>query len=186
MIQDTFEIQEAGQQVQVFGPQERHLKKIRETFAVSMTARRGIVKLTGDEAGVKGAKASLATLKQMAEQSPAGIRDEDVERVLGQIQGDAPPPEPVPIPLLDKGRTAVPKTAGQLHLVRMIRTHDIVFASGPAGTGKTYMAMAMALHAMGKNEIRKIVLARPAVEAGEKLGFLPGDLNEKVNPYLRP
>lgn len=186
MVQDTIEIPGQEQQIKVFGPQERHLKKIRETFAVSLTARRGIVKLAGDEAGVKGAKESLAALRQMAEKSPVEIRDEDVDRVLGQVQSDAPPPEPTPITLLDKGRTVVPKTAGQLHLVRMIRTHDIVFCSGPAGTGKTYMAMAMALHAMGKNEVRKIVLARPAVEAGEKLGFLPGDLYEKVNPYLRP
>ncbi len=186
MAQDTFEIQGAEQQLKVFGPQERFLKKIRDAFAVGVTARKGVVRLSGDETGVKSARDALTALQQAALTAPAEIREEDVDRILGQVQNDAPPPEPTPIPLLDKNRTVIPKTVNQLQLVRMIRTHDIVFARGPAGTGKTYMAMAMALHAMGKNEIRKIVLARPAVEAGEKLGFLPGDLYEKVNPYLRP
>jgi phosphate starvation-inducible PhoH-like protein len=83
-------------------------------------------------------------------------------------------------------RPITPKSPHQKQYVEMIRTHDIVFGIGPAGTGKTYLAMAMALASLFKKEIRRIILARPAVEAGEKLGFLPGDLYEKVNPYLRP
>jgi phosphate starvation-inducible PhoH-like protein len=83
-------------------------------------------------------------------------------------------------------RPITPKTLGQKEYVQAIRSHDIVFGIGPAGTGKTYLAMAMAVAAFHKKEVRRIILARPAVEAGEKLGFLPGDLYEKVNPYLRP
>ncbi|HCM42988.1 MAG TPA: hypothetical protein DIS66_06740 [Candidatus Omnitrophica bacterium] len=88
--------------------------------------------------------------------------------------------------IFHKGKLFEPKSKTQLAYLKSIQTHDIVFAIGPAGTGKTYLAVAAAVHALRKREVKKIILARPAVEAGESLGFLPGDLEEKVNPYLRP
>ena len=90
------------------------------------------------------------------------------------------------IPVSSKKRFIIPKTETQRQYIEAIRNHDIVIGIGPAGTGKTYLAMAMAINAFLKKQVSRIVLARPAVEAGEKLGFLPGDLYEKVNPYLRP
>ncbi len=185
-MEDSLKIGSYDEQLLVFGPQERFLKKIREAFGIEMSARNGLVKLSGAHEGVRSAKETILALQKAARSAPQEFGEDDVDRLVAQIRGATPPPAPLPIPLLEKGRSAIPKTAGQARLVEMIRTDDIVFCSGPAGTGKTYMAMAMALHAMGKNEVRKIILARPAVEAGEKLGFLPGDLFEKVNPYLRP
>jgi phosphate starvation-inducible PhoH-like protein len=90
------------------------------------------------------------------------------------------------IPVSSKRRLVIPKTDTQRHYIEAIRSHDIVIGIGPAGTGKTYLAMAMAISAFLKKEVSRIVLARPAIEAGERLGFLPGDMFEKVNPYLRP
>src|SRR5262249_54576685 len=91
-----------------------------------------------------------------------------------------------PVLIRSGGRQVSPKSIAQRHYLEAIRDHDIVFGIGPAGTGKTYLAMAMAVAALHERKVKRIILARPAVEAGEKLGFLPGDLAEKVNPYLRP
>ena len=93
---------------------------------------------------------------------------------------------PPPIDVVNAAKRIIPRTPGQARYVEAIREHDITFAVGPAGTGKTYLAVAMAVEALKQQQIRKIVLVRPAVEAGESLGFLPGDLQAKINPYLRP
>ena len=107
------------------------------------------------------------------------------------VSGDAPPrgdgePEASGVSLHEKSREVKPRSAGQAKYIEAIREKDLVFCTGPAGCGKTYLAVAMAIHALRTDRVRKIVLARPAVEAGEKLGFLPGDMLAKVNPYLRP
>ena len=121
--------------------------------------------------------------------SPASPPDGARPAVIGRV---APPPgdgaadENGAVPLFEKSREVKPRSAGQATYVEAIRENDLVFCTGPAGCGKTYLAVAMAIHALRTDRVRKIVLARPAVEAGEKLGFLPGDMLAKVNPYLRP
>ena len=109
------------------------------------------------------------------------------DATIAQVNGEAPPPSARrAIDILEVGREIRPRTEGQARYVKAIRNNDVVFAVGPAGTGKTYLAVATAVEALKHQEIRKIVLVRPAVEAGESLGFLPGDLQAKINPYLRP
>jgi len=115
----------------------------------------------------------------------------DVERLIsdeahGELGRDGAPADPVKIILPGLRRVIQPKTTGQREYLRSIAEHDIVIGIGPAGTGKTYLAVAAAVDALARKRVRRIILARPAVEAGENLGFLPGDLQEKVDPYLRP
>ena len=111
---------------------------------------------------------------------------EEVSHILSGVSRPAAPAGPAAIEVLNAGRKVVPRTPGRRRYVQAISDHDIVFCSGPAGTGKTYLAVAMAVAALKQERIRKIVLVRPAVEAGESLGYLPGDLQAKINPYLRP
>jgi phosphate starvation-inducible PhoH-like protein len=106
--------------------------------------------------------------------------------VLGHVTGKRAAPLPAPVDVIHAARKVTPRTQGQARYIQSIRDHDITFAVGPAGTGKTYLAVAVAVEALKHHQIRKIVLVRPAVEAGESLGFLPGDLHAKINPYLRP
>lgn len=129
---------------------------------------------------------TIQQLKSVVERS-GSLDDDEVTRVLRQVVGDddsTVEAEPILIP--STGRKLRPRTKGQSTYVQAIRTHDLTFAVGPSGTGKTYLAVALAVEALKAQRIRKIVLVRPAVEAGESLGFLPGDLHAKINPYLRP
>jgi phosphate starvation-inducible PhoH-like protein len=128
----------------------------------------------------------LEALKQLVERRGAVAAD-DVRRALAQVTGGngSVVSEPT-IEVPDASRQIRPRTAGQSRYVTAIRNHELVFAVGPAGTGKTYLAVAMAVECLKRREVRRIVLVRPAVEAGESLGFLPGDLQAKINPYLRP
>jgi phosphate starvation-inducible protein PhoH and related proteins len=114
------------------------------------------------------------------------VSPDDVSRALGQASGQPPPVESLTVEVFQAGRKIQPRTPGQAVYMRAIAEHDLVFCAGPAGTGKTYLAVAMAVAALKQERIRKIVLVRPAVEAGESLGYLPGDLQAKINPYLRP
>ncbi len=124
-------------------------------------------------------------LKKIADRYGA-ISPDEVSQVLATVTGHTLDEEHAPIELQHAGRPIRPRTAGQARYVAAIRDHDLVFCVGPAGTGKTYLAVAMAVQALKQEIIRKIVLVRPAVEAGESLGYLPGDLQAKINPYLRP
>ncbi len=130
---------------------------------------RDIREISGEGYALKPEDIRFA-LRQISEGSDTSLRDLFVKNV----------------PVSSKRRFVIPKTETQTRYMDAIRESDIVFGIGPAGTGKTYLAMAMAIHAFVKKEVSRIVLARPAIEAGEKLGFLPGDIAEKVNPYLRP
>ncbi len=171
------------------GTQNENLKLVERRLGIRVGQRGTELHLTGPEAAVgtavkllEGLTAALKTGRQ--------IYKEDVEqalKVLGQ-GGDETLKSLTLQPILTQksGRHIVPKGLAQQQYVDLIRTNDIVFGIGPAGTGKTYLAMAMAVHALSERKVKRIILARPAVEAGEKLGFLPGDLAEKVNPYLRP
>ena len=173
----------------VFGQFDVFAKKIERTFRVTLIARDGNVKVMGEQAQAEKAR---RVLKQLTELSKRGntISEQNVDYVISLVFED----QEEEIVTIDKelichtlqGRPIKPKTLGQKKYVDAIRDKMITFGLGPAGTGKTYLAMAMAITAFKNNEVGRIILTRPAIEAGEKLGFLPGDLQSKIDPYLRP
>jgi phosphate starvation-inducible PhoH-like protein len=169
----------------LFGPRDQHLKQIRETLGVKISARDERIHIEGAEAAVAKATEVLEQLQTIAHQQ-GSLEAEDVARVLGRSTGRRLPAEVQSIEVLNAGRKIQPRTAGQTVYVQAMQDYELVLCSGPAGTGKTYLAVAMAVAALKQERIRKIVLVRPAVEAGESLGYLPGDLQAKINPYLRP
>jgi phosphate starvation-inducible PhoH-like protein len=169
----------------LFGPRDQYLRRIRSTLGVAISARDDRILIEGSDQAVAQATTVLEQLKGIA-QRQGEIAPHDVARVLGSVTGQTFADDQPPIQGLTVGKQVRPKTAGQAEYVKAIQEHDLVFCIGPAGTGKTYLAVAMAISALRQERIRKIVLVRPAVEAGESLGFLPGDLQAKINPYLRP
>ncbi len=173
--------------VSLFGTRDQHLRKLTDAFRVNITHRDGMVRVAGHPPAVSQATAALVQLKAMIERSRP-VDETVVARVIAEHQGgtDYPVQEIEPIRVAAAGRSIRPKTRGQAKYIEAIRKNDLVFAVGPAGTGKTYLAVAAAVESLLNDEIRKIVLVRPAVEAGESLGYLPGDMQAKINPYLRP
>jgi phosphate starvation-inducible protein PhoH and related proteins len=187
------EVPLGAQRTAILGSAERNLKMIREAFGVTVSARDGLVKLSGPQEGVFAARRVLDTLgKAVSEDRADSPREMTRERVLELITDVAAQTrligngEGAQTSLYAGGRAVRPKSPNQAAYLDAIREKDLVFAVGPAGTGKTYLAVAAAMHLLGTDRVRKLILVRPAVEAGEKLGFLPGDLQQKVNPYLRP
>lgn len=170
---------------QIFGLKDQNLRELRERFSVDVIYRDGEIRVSGESQAVLNATKMLELLRQEAERHGSVTS-------LGTSSNDAssnaefPIGIQSPIDIVQTGREIRPKTAGQQKYADAIREFDIVFSIGPAGTGKTFLASAMAIEALKNKLIRKIVLVRPAVEAGESLGFLPGDLFAKINPYLRP
>jgi phosphate starvation-inducible protein PhoH and related proteins len=168
------------------GTQNENLKLVERRLGIRVGQRGAELLLSGAAEQVAFAARLFDQLRAMLAAGRPVYR-EDVEqaiKVLGQGERDL---TDVTAPVLTRGgRQVSPKSIAQKRYVDAIKAHDIVFGIGPAGTGKTYLAMAMAVSALQERKVKRIILARPAVEAGEKLGFLPGDLAEKVNPYLRP
>lgn len=171
----------------VFGELDENIEKLTDAFDVDVFAMGTSVKISGEEKDVQGALRAIEALEKLCKKQPLGSqqvnmvigyakagKDFDVEDLMGTVAITA------------RGKIIRPKTLGQKKYVDAIKKSSIVFGVGPAGTGKTYLAVALAVYAFKNREIDKIILTRPAVEAGEKLGFLPGDMNEKVDPYLRP
>jgi len=184
--------------VALFGTADRHLKLIRQKLGVHVVARNGDVKLSGDGPAVNRAAEVLHDLVETVSRGRA-VSSEDVEERLsrvthegGMVRDADGPGEPhawrsgQALDVYMSNRSIVARTEGQDRYIEAMRTHDMVFCTGPAGTGKTYLAVAAAVAMLKRGQTRKLVLVRPAVEAGEKLGFLPGDMQQKVNPYLRP
>ena len=148
-----------------------------------LVARGDVVKVLGDEEDV----AAFAPLFESLKQHCARFNALSEEDILSTARGLQPREESGnTIVYSTGGKPICPRTAGQRRMVEAVGKHDLVFATGPAGTGKTYVAIALAVRALKQKEVRRIILSRPAVEAGEKLGFLPGDMKEKVDPYLQP
>lgn len=180
-------LDESIDRTELFGSMDRNLRELETTYQVLIIQRDNDLLVQGEEAekaaGILGEM--IETLKRgekLDEQKVGYIRDlnrEGISYSQQNVSGDI-------ICFTHEGRPLRPKTIGQKHYVDAIRKKDIVFGIGPAGTGKTYIAVAMAVNAFKNREVKRIILARPAVEAGESLGFLPGDLQEKVDPYLRP
>jgi len=182
-------LEHAGDAITLFGPSDSFLKIIEEKLDVSLVTRGGQVSVSGDPNKVQTVEDVLKGLIKLVKRGIA-ISERDVVYAVqlaeeGMIDAlvDLYDEE---ITINSKGKPIRVKTLGQRRYVQAMRKHDLVFAIGPAGTGKTYLAVVMAVTALKKGLIKRIVLTRPAVEAGESLGFLPGDLKEKVDPYLRP
>ena len=173
----------------IFGMQDAYLKKLERDFHVTVIDRNGSVAINGEEDNVHRVQGILTQLEEISRRGneieeqnvdyAITMSKEDQGEVLTQIDEDV-------ICHTVNGKPIKPKTLGQKKYVDAIRKKMIVFGIGPAGTGKTYLAMAMAITAFKNDEVSRIILTRPAIEAGEKLGFLPGDLQSKVDPYLRP
>ena len=176
----------------VFGQFDANIKKIESTFNVTMILRDDKLKISGREDDVHMAATVIDQLFEMAERG-AAVDAQKVDYVVSMIS-DHPQEARENLAVIDRdiichtinGKPIKPKTIGQRSYVNAIENSMIVFGVGPAGTGKTYLAMAKAITAFKNNEVGRIILTRPAIEAGEKLGFLPGDLQSKVDPYLRP
>ncbi|MBL8852031.1 MAG: PhoH family protein [Planctomycetaceae bacterium] len=167
----------------LFGAQDVNLRRIREAVGVSAVLRGDVLTLEGEEAPVRRARQVVEKLQSIVARNGALLEAE----VLNALELSAPGNGAAsPIDLFEKAKKVAARTPGQAEYVDAIRKHDLVFCRGPAGCGKTYLAVAMAVNAIRREQVRKIVLVRPAVEAGERLGFLPGDLLAKVNPFLRP
>jgi len=169
----------------LYGSHDRHLRLVRDTFQIQLVARHGLLKLEGEKERVDTSKEVLNKLLEIV-RSTGRLDLEDVEQAIIDAKNETTEESIQAIDVFQKGIFIKPKTDGQTKYLEAIKKNDLVFCIGPAGTGKTYLAVAMALSYLKSGRIRRIVLARPAVEAGEKLGYLPGDIKAKVNPYLRP
>ncbi len=173
----------------IFGNYDSYIRQIEDDLQVMITDRNGEVRVTGEEADVKKA---VKLINELVELSKRGnqIQEQNVSYALEMSkEGDEESLLEIDADCICHtitGKPIKPKTVGQKKYIDAIRSKMIVFGLGPAGTGKTYLAMAMAITAFKNHEVERIILTRPAIEAGEKLGFLPGDLQSKVDPYLRP
>jgi phosphate starvation-inducible PhoH-like protein len=184
-MEKTFQLEAGPHRALVFGPRDRHLRIIRDAFSVRLTVREGEVHVAGSAEGVRNTQTVLEELARMADDGQV-VTEREVRQVAETVGRIGQGPSLEKIEVYVAGRPVRPQTPGQLAYCRAIESNDLVFCVGPAGSGKTYLAVAMAVQALKREQIKRIVLVRPAVEAGEKLGFLPGDLEAKVNPYLRP
>lgn len=174
----------------VFGEFDRNINLIQKAFSVTIFARGGEVKITGDdESSVAKAEKAVKTLCDSFSRGEA-IEEQNVRYAIAMVndgaEGEIAAISGDCVCVSYSGKPIKPKTVGQKKYCDMIRRNTITFGVGPAGTGKTYLAVALAVTAFKQKQVQRIILTRPAVEAGEKLGFLPGDLQNKVDPYLRP
>lgn len=189
MYEQTVSIDRMENAVALFGSFDENIRTIEKEFGVSVLNRGSDLKVSGDIEAVSAAVRAIGGLLTLINKGEplnsqnvgyviSLVKDGSEER-LSEITGDC-------ICITTKGRPIKPKTLGQKKYIDAIKHNTVVFGIGPAGTGKTYLAVAMAVNAFRAKEVNRIILTRPAVEAGEKLGFLPGDLQQKVDPYLRP
>jgi len=184
-LEITIQLESIDKQLELFGPADSYLRLLRQSLGVQITARQGRLIIIGKEDDVKKATEIVDKMQKQlikyhsltAEDVTSFIKHKDLLNTLDTGKG---------ISVYSHKKVIEPTTKGQLKYIETMLANDLTFCIGPAGTGKTYLAVAIAVSMLRKKQIRRIVLARPAVEAGEKLGFLPGDLQAKVNPYLRP
>ncbi len=185
MPEVTISLEGHDEELAVFGSRDQHLRQVRDALGVKVLARHGEVRVEGEPARIEQARQVFEGLRalhrrrrvvspgEVADLIDAARRPDETER-RDQVE------------IREGGRLVRPRSDGQARYLRALRDNELVFCVGPAGTGKTYLAVALAVSALRRGQIKKIVLVRPAVEAGEHLGFLPGDLEAKINPYLRP
>lgn len=169
----------------LFGTRDRNLRRLRDVLHLDVVLRGDELHLHGDKSQVELGTEIVSELRSIIERKGL-LEDDDLDRALRRSQFPEGNGIDETIDVFHKAKKIRPMGAGQRAYIKAIREHDLVLCEGPAGSGKTYLAVAMAINALRQEQVRKIVLVRPAVEAGEKLGFLPGDMLAKVNPYLRP
>lgn len=189
MFEQIINVDRMEQAVSLFGSFDENIKLIEAQYGVKIVSRGSELKVSGDAENVSKAVRAINGLLLLINKGEAlseqnvryvlSLVNEDNEDKLSEMTGDC-------VCITAKGKPVKPKTLGQKKYIECIKSNTIVLGAGPAGTGKTYLAVAMAVNAFRAKEVNRIILTRPAVEAGEKLGFLPGDLQQKVDPYLRP
>lgn len=189
MIEQVINIERMEQAVNLFGSFDENIKIIENEFSVAVVSRGSELKITGEEENVLLASKAVSGLMQLISKGET-LNEQNVRYVISLVrEGNEDKLSEMSndcICISAKGKPVKPKTLGQKKYVEAIKNNTVIFGVGPAGTGKTYLAVAMAVTAFRSKQVNRIILTRPAVEAGEKLGFLPGDLQQKVDPYLRP
>jgi phosphate starvation-inducible PhoH-like protein len=184
-LETIIQLEPVSNQLELFGPADNHLRYLRKVFGVQITARQSNLIVSGQEKNVN----RVAEIIQKMQKHLLNHRSLAIKDIEGFINRDNWPfnsQVDEAVIVYPHKKVVEPSTKGQLKYVETMLANDVTFCIGPAGTGKTYLAVAVAVSMLKKKQTRRIVLARPAVEAGEKLGFLPGDIQQKVNPYLRP
>ncbi len=189
MYEQVINVDRMEQAVSLFGSFDENIKIIENEFSVSVVSRGSELKVTGEAENVSKASKAINGLLTLINKGET-LSEQNIRYVISLVgEGNEDKLESMSsdcICISSKGKPIKPKTLGQKRYTQAIRDNTIVFGVGPAGTGKTYLAVAMAVTAFRQKQVNRIILTRPAVEAGEKLGFLPGDLQQKVDPYLRP
>ncbi len=185
MPEVTITLEGHAEELAVFGSRDQYLRQIRDALGVKVLARHGEVRIEGDSDRIEQARRIFEGLRSLY-RVRKGISSSDVSELIDlTLQADATEQSGA-LEIREGSRSVRPRSEGQARYIRALLQNELVFCIGPAGTGKTYLAVAMAVSLLRRGRIKKIVLVRPAVEAGEHLGFLPGDLEAKINPYLRP
>ncbi len=185
MPEVTISLEGHAEELAVFGSRDQYLRQIRDALGVKVLARHGEVRIEGDSERVEQARRIFEGLRSLYRVRKA-VSSNDVSELIDLTLQAQDSDQPGGIEIREGSRSVRPRSDGQARYIRALLQTELVFCIGPAGTGKTYLAVAMAVSLLRRGRIKKIVLVRPAVEAGEHLGFLPGDLEAKINPYLRP
>ena len=185
MPEVTISLSGHEEELAVFGSRDQYLRQVRDALKVKVVARHGEVRVEGDSERVELARQVFEQLRDLYQRKRA-ITSDEVADAIDAALNVADPERPDQVEIREGKQIVRPRTDGQGRYLRSLKDNELVFCVGPAGTGKTYLAVAQAVSALRRGQIKKIVLVRPAVEAGEHLGFLPGDLEAKINPYLRP
>jgi phosphate starvation-inducible PhoH-like protein len=185
MPEITIALDGHDEELAVFGSRDQHLRQIRDALGVKVLARHGEVRIEGEGDRVEKAREVFEGLRSLYRVRRA-VLSSDVAEAIDRIARVESPDSAGTVEIREGSRVVRPRTDGQNRYLQALRDNALVFCIGPAGTGKTYLAVSVAVAALRQGKAKKIVLVRPAVEAGEHLGFLPGDLEAKINPYLRP
>lgn len=182
----TIPLEQPDKRLALFGAADRYLRLIRENFGVQVVSRNDELRIVGDDLATQKAAAVLHQMQTRLRKKD-WLTDQDVSEAIRQAAlGEGNRTREGELDVFIRGHNIAGRTPGQKAYLKTMLNRDLTFCVGPAGSGKTYLAVAVAVHLLKQGKVKRIILTRPAVEAGERLGFLPGDLQQKVNPYLRP